>query len=34
MRMERVVEALERAWPSVVNRPASNQEKEGTRHAA
>ncbi len=34
MRMERVVEALERAWPSVAYRPASKQEKEGTRHVA
>ena len=34
MRMERVVEALERAWPSLLNRPASKQEKEGARHVA
>ena len=34
MRMERVVEALERTWPPVVNRPASKQEKEGTRYVA
>lgn len=34
MRMERVVEALERAWPSLLNRPASKQEKEGARYVA
>ena len=34
MRMERVVEALERIWPSAGNHPISKQEKEGTRHVA